>query len=111
MVLTFLGFSRMLRSPVLVVCCVLCVFSGESKAQSGSAGGNRVEGTVHDSSGAAVAKAQVELKSGSSSATKFVTPSGNFTFKNVPGISETITITADGFEKLEQGWSSSAGKP
>jgi outer membrane receptor protein involved in Fe transport len=111
MVLTFLGFSRMLRSPVLVVCCVLWVFSGDSKAQSGPAGGNRVEGTVHDSSGAAVAKAQVELKSGAFSATKFVTPSGNFTFENVPGISGTITITADGFEKLEQGWSSSAGKP
>ena len=111
MVLTFLGFSKMLRSPALVVCCVLWVFSGNAKAQSGPAGGHRVEGTVHDSSGAAVAKAQVELKSGAFSATKFVTPSGSFTFENVPGISGTITISADGFEKLEQAWSSSAGTP
>ena len=89
---------------------VLLAFSLDLKAQSVPNGGNRVEGTVRDSSGASLANAQVELRSGSFSATKPVTPSGNFTFENVPGNSGTITVTANGFQKLEQSWSLSEEK-
>ena len=80
-------------------------------AQSDAANSTRVEGTVRDSTGASVSEAQVELKSGAFSAAMPVNPSGDFAFENVPGTSGTITVTANGFQKFQQGWSAASGEP
>ena len=66
---------------------------------------------MRDTSGASVSGAQVELKSGAFSAAMPVNPSGSFAFENVPGASGTITVTANGFQRFQQDWTASAGKP
>lgn len=68
----------------------------------------RVEGLLRDSSGAAVAGAQVELHAGSYSTTATSDSTGTFAFDNVPGISGTVVVTAKGFQPLEQKWTASA---
>lgn len=94
-----------------VVSCMFLMISVSAHAQSGDADSTRVEGTVHDSSGASVSSAQVELKSGAFSAAMLVNPSGSFAFENVPGTSGTITVSANGFQNFRQDWNASAGKP
>ncbi len=98
------------RAPFFVVFCAFLALPVFLNAQSSPAGGTRVEGTVRDSSGASVPTAQVEVRSGAHSETKSLGPSGDFDFENVPGISGTIIVTAKGFQKVEQTWTSSAGK-
>ncbi len=69
----------------------------------------RVEGTVLDASGAAVANAQVELQANSYSAKTTTSPTGGFAFDNVPATSGTILVTAAGFADVQRPWSAAAG--
>jgi hypothetical protein len=71
--------------------------------------GTRVEGRVHDSSGAAIEGAKVQLSANSYSAERTTDTSGAFVFDGVPGASGTLAVTADGFQPIEQSWSAGAG--
>src|ERR1700734_2212492 len=102
--------AKLLLTPLFAGCWVLLALPVFLNAQSLPPGGTRVEGTVRDSSGASVPAAQVEVRSGAHSETKSLSPSGDFDFENVPGVSGTIIVTAKGFQKFEQAWNSSAGK-
>jgi outer membrane receptor protein involved in Fe transport len=74
----------------------------------------RVEGTVVDASGAAVAKARVELRCCQSySATTETGADGHFTFEEIPStvvvrvgatVDGTVTVTAPGFARAEKKW-------
>jgi hypothetical protein len=103
--------QKLFGMALVLFCCMLPVSISAARAQSEAANQVRVEGTVHDSSGASVSTAQVTLKSGTFSATMPVTPSGDFVFENVPGTSGTITVTANAFQKVERTWNSSPPKP
>jgi outer membrane receptor protein involved in Fe transport len=103
--------QKLLGMALVLFYCILPVSVSAARAQSGAVNQIRVEGTIHDSSGASVSTAQVTLKSGTFSATMPVTSSGDFAFENVPGTSGTITVTANAFQKIEQTWNSSPPKP
>src|SRR5215813_2517596 len=64
----------------------------------------RVEGVVHDSSGASVAGAHVELHAGTFSAAHDTDSQGNFVFDSVPANTGTLSIHAKGFGDVQQDW-------
>ena len=64
----------------------------------------QVEGVVHDSTGANVAGARVELHAGTFSASHETDAQGNFVFDSVPGSSGTLTVQAKGFGDAQQKW-------
>jgi outer membrane receptor protein involved in Fe transport len=68
----------------------------------------RVEGTVRDSTGAAVAGAQVALRAGSGSASRVTDAHGSFIFDSVTQNSGTVTVRAEGFATAQQSWSAGA---
>jgi outer membrane receptor protein involved in Fe transport len=92
---------RMLSAFVTCLLSV-CILAASAAAQS-----VRIDGTVRDSSGAAVAGAQVLLQTGPFSATHNTDAQGNFVFDAVPGNRGTVVVRAKGFGRLEQEWSSS----
>ncbi|MGB6875336.1 MAG: carboxypeptidase regulatory-like domain-containing protein [Candidatus Acidiferrales bacterium] len=69
----------------------------------------RVEGVVHDATGASVAGAQVELRTDSYSAKTTTSATGMFSFENVSGSSGTIIATAPGFKETQQSWNATSG--
>jgi outer membrane receptor protein involved in Fe transport len=71
--------------------------------------GIRVEGVVHDASGAPVAGAQVELRSNSYSAKTDTTSSGQFVFENVSVSAGTVVVTAPGLDPAHQSWNAGSG--
>jgi outer membrane receptor protein involved in Fe transport len=68
----------------------------------------RVEGVVHDASGASVAGAQVELRSNSYSAKTTTTSTGAFAFENVPSSAGTIVVAAPGLEQTQRSWNAAS---
>ena len=68
-----------------------------------------MEGVVHDSSGASIEGAQIEVHAGSFSATSTSDASGAFAFDHVQESSGTISVVAKGFERIEKGWAATAG--
>ena len=64
-----------------------------------------VSGVVRDSSGAAVAGAEVTLRTDRTSATVKTGSEGRFSFLAVPDSSGLIRVTAPGFSSVEQAWS------
>src|SRR5882724_10478082 len=64
----------------------------------------RVEGVVHDSTGASVAGARVELHAGAFAASHDTDAQGNFVFDSVPGNSGTVAVQAKGFAATLQKW-------
>jgi outer membrane receptor protein involved in Fe transport len=68
-----------------------------------------VKGVVRDSTGAAIAGASVELKSGTFSATILTGSSGEFAFSDVPGSSGAFTVRANGFAEAHRNWNFSSG--
>jgi len=64
-----------------------------------------VEGTVRDSSGAAIAGASVTLKSENLEASTTTDAQGHFAFAAVSGPSGTIAARAQGFSTVQQSWS------
>ena len=71
--------------------------------------GMRVEGVVRDASGASVPGAQVKLSAGSYSAQTITDNSGAFAFDGVGASAGTISVTAEGFQPVEQAWTAAAG--
>jgi outer membrane receptor protein involved in Fe transport len=71
--------------------------------------GMRIEGVVRDASGASVPGAQVKLRAGSYSAQSATDRSGAFAFEQVPASAGTISVTAKGFQPVEQAWTATAG--
>ncbi|HEY1262373.1 MAG TPA: TonB-dependent receptor [Terriglobales bacterium] len=76
-------------------------------AAAASAQAVRVEGVVHDSSGAAVAGAQVTIQAGSYSASHASDGQGSFAFDAVPASSGRVIVKASGFSELQQEWATS----
>ena len=77
-------------------------------APQARAQGTHVEGVVHDSSGASVAGAQVELRARSYSATALTDSAGVFAFDHVPQPSGTIAVSVSGFQPVNQHWTAAA---
>ncbi len=99
------GKFRIFRTTHLVLGIILTLgASWNARAQ-----GTRVEGSVHDSSGAAIEGAKVQLSANSYSAETTTDASGAFVFEDVPAASGTLAVTADGFQPMEQSWSAGAG--
>ncbi len=70
--------------------------------------GIRVEGSVRDTSGAAVAGAEVNLHAKPYSAKVLTDSAGAFAFDHVPGSSGTIVVIAKGMQQAEQPWAAAA---
>src|SRR3981081_2832848 len=64
----------------------------------------RVEGVVHDSSGASIPSASVTLTSAEFTSSRVTDPSGFFSFGAVPHASGTLEVQAPGFAVLKQSW-------
>jgi outer membrane receptor protein involved in Fe transport len=79
--------------------------------QFARAQGTSLEGVVQDSTGAAIPDAQVELRTKSYSAQTATDPSGKFAFDRIPDTSGTITVTAKGFQQINQQWTATSGVP
>jgi outer membrane receptor protein involved in Fe transport len=81
----------------------------------------RVEGTVLDSSGAAIEGARVELRCCKTySATAETGADGRFSFESIPSaaareseapVGGTVTVTAAGFAREEKSWTTAEGSP
>jgi outer membrane receptor protein involved in Fe transport len=65
-------------------------------------------GSVHDSSGAAISKAEVTLRTGQFTSSTITTSDGNFSFASVSETSGTVRVSASGFAPAEQNWSASS---
>lgn len=63
-----------------------------------------IEGTVHDSEGAALSRSSVSLKSGAFEASTETDTGGHFAFAAVPGNSGTVDVSSQGFEPVQQSW-------
>ena len=97
-------------SRAFSACFFACVLLGVLLVpRIAKADGNRVAGTVTDSSGAAVPGVTVKLTAGSYSATATTDSSGSFSFENVPASSGTLTISMKGFLAVEQLWNAVGG--
>src|SRR4051794_24818043 len=81
----------------------LCLLATLAAAQS-----VRIEGVVHDSTGAIVSAAHVEIHAGTFSASHDTDAQGSFVFESVPVSSGTLTVQAKGFGDFEQKWDASA---
>ena len=73
-------------------------------AQPDSRTGARLEGTVRDSTGAAIVGAEVRLRSGSYVSAQRTGNSGSFVFEGLPVLAGVIQVRAPGFEPLERSW-------
>lgn len=80
------------------------IFSPVARAQA-----SQLKGTVRDSSGAAIAGAEVALRAALYSAKTHTDSAGAFTFDRVPANSGTLTISAKGFQIVQRSWSAAAG--
>lgn len=69
-----------------------------------SAEATRVEGTVHDATGAVIANVSVLLNSDSYQVAAKTDGTGHFLFPQVPSTSGTLEITRDGFHPVRQSW-------
>ena len=90
---------------ILTVAALLfCASSSAVRAQ-----GIHIGGVVHDSSGAAIQGAQIEVHAGSFSATSTSDTSGDFAFEHVTESAGTVIVVAKGFERIEKSWAAAAG--
>jgi outer membrane receptor protein involved in Fe transport len=100
---------RIARAAVAARCVALCAFLALACAQMARAQGATLQGVVQDSSGAAIPGAQVHLSTNSYSAQTVTDSSGTFSFDRVPDSSGTVTVTAKGFQQVDQKWSAATG--
>ncbi len=91
------------RSLATGVITLILLAATSASAQTAGAR-TRVEGVVRDSSGAVVAGAQVELDVGPFSASVVTDASGAFAVDNVAGVAGTLSVSAKGFQNLQQAW-------
>lgn len=88
----------------------MLLFAGFLTAAPGSiAQTTRVEGTVQDASGAPVAGAQVEIRTGDFVQTRATGADGTFFFEGVPAAGGKLLARAAGFLPSESEWNASAG--
>lgn len=105
-----IGVARAISAMrCFAVCAVLALLL--SCAQLARAQGASLAGVVLDSSGAAIPGAQVELHTKSYSAQTTTDGSGMFSFDRIPENSGTVTITAKGFQQVDQQWTAASGAP
>ena len=71
----------------------------------------RVDGTVRDSSGAAIVGAEVTVRAKSYSSRALTDSSGAFSFAQIPESSGTLVVAAKGFQSVERPWSAVGGNP
>ncbi|MGA8037509.1 MAG: TonB-dependent receptor [Candidatus Acidiferrales bacterium] len=71
--------------------------------------GGRVTGTVHDSSGAAIRGASVELRANSYQRSATTDADGNFAFDGIPETSGTIYVSLTGFQAATRPWTAGNG--
>jgi outer membrane receptor protein involved in Fe transport len=71
--------------------------------------GFQLEGTVRDTTGAAIARASVSLQSGQVVANTKTDDRGTFSFAKVPAASGTVTVLATGFATITQSWNAASG--
>lgn len=90
---------------LLEVCLALLLFSGAAASQS-----FRVEGSVRDSSGAAVAGAEIGLRAGSTTLSRTTDSSGSFVFDSLAESRGTVSVRAKGFGVVEKSWNAEAGE-
>jgi outer membrane receptor protein involved in Fe transport len=95
----FVGATAVVSLSILV----LLLYPGMASAQ-----GIRVEGVVHDASGASVIGARVDLRSKSYSARTSTNSTGTFAFGNVPDSSGTIDLIAPNFKETQESWSAAS---
>ena len=93
-------FSRAALSTCILYGLLVSGLAGIARAQFGSS----IEGTVTDSSGAAVPQAQVKIKRVDTGVEQTATTneSGNFTFPTLPAGTYTVTASAAGFQTVVQ---------
>jgi hypothetical protein len=93
-------FLRTVVSSCILYGLLVSGLSSIARAQFGSS----IEGTVTDSSGSAVPKALVKIKRVDTGVeqTAITNDSGNFTFPTLPAGTYNVTVTADGFQTVEQ---------
>ena len=91
------SFRFVLMIPILLLIC-------SAGAVGQLSGKGQINGTVTDTSGAAIPGAQVAVKSRqtSLSTTTTTTSSGDFSLPTLDPGDYTVTISANGFEKLVQ---------
>src|SRR4029077_15639480 len=83
------GKSRPIRARQFIFGILLmCGIAWTARAQ-----GTRVEGSVHDATGASVEGAKVQLSAGSYSAETTTDGAGMFVFAGVPAASGTVVVT------------------
>ena len=99
-----LSFGPGWRSTTVKICAAVLICAGWAWAQS-----VRVEGVVHDSTGAVVAGAKVELRSGSTPVSGVTDSSGRFVFDSVSQTSGKISVHATGFSAVHQSWNAASG--
>jgi outer membrane receptor protein involved in Fe transport len=92
------------RSSAVKISVAILICAGWASAQS-----VRVEGAVHDSTGAVVAGAQVELRAGSTPVSSTTDSSGRFVFDSVSQTSGMVSVHASGFSAVQQSWNAAAG--
>ncbi|MGB8802176.1 MAG: TonB-dependent receptor [Candidatus Acidiferrales bacterium] len=97
------------RSLATGVITLILLTATSASAQTAGAR-TRVEGVVRDSSGAVVAGAQVELGAGLFSASVVTDASGTFAFENVAAVAGTLSVSAKGFQNLQQAWRRTDGQ-
>lgn len=96
------------RIALSLACAFLAVALTFARPQA-NAPPIRFEGTVKDQTGAVIAGARVELRSGQFRAQQATGSDGRFEFDSVPIRSGTLTVSAAGFTTSERTWR--AGEP
>lgn len=104
------NFRQILRSSFLAAALLLfSVFAVLGMPASAFSQEVRVQGVVHDASGAVVSGAEVELHSGTYSQKTTTSATGAFAFDNVPGTSGTVAVIAATFQQAQQSWNAVSG--
>src|SRR6202167_4045059 len=101
----FLSFFGPSQLPVLFIVLSLVL------VEPAFAQGIRIAGVVRDSSGASVPGAQVKLTASAYSAETSTDASGAFAFDGVPSNLGAVTVTAKGFQPVQQNWTAASGTP
>jgi outer membrane cobalamin receptor len=102
------GSARMLRYRQLVAIAFL-LFGCPVFVSAQTAGSVALEGVVHDTSGAVIRGAAVNLQSGGFHALATTDARGHFAFASIPEESGTIEVSAAGFVGVSRQWSAVGG--
>jgi len=90
-------FRFIANAGILFLTCALCPWLHAQQVT--------VTGTVRDSSGTAIARAEVTLRAAHGTLSTTTGSDGGFTFNSVRDSSGTLRVVAPGFAPLEQAWS------